>query len=83
MGGKEILTLQFGHFSNYVGTHWWNIQEQSFEYNSLASEVNHEILYREGLTDQVKQVIILSFEDFEKICFSDKQRLLRECFLLI
>lgn len=24
--GKEIITLQLGHYSNYVGAHWWNIQ---------------------------------------------------------
>lgn len=23
---REILTLQFGNYSNYIGTHWWNIQ---------------------------------------------------------
>nr|XP_023030368.1 protein misato [Leptinotarsa decemlineata] len=51
MVGKEILTLQFGHYSNFVGTHWWNIQEQGFEYNSnIPSEINHDVLYREGLS---------------------------------
>ncbi|KAG5867839.1 hypothetical protein JTB14_021234 [Gonioctena quinquepunctata] len=51
MFGKEILTLQFGHYSNFVGAHWWNIQEQGFEYNSTTpSEINHDVLYREGLT---------------------------------
>ncbi|XP_067002875.2 protein misato homolog 1 isoform X2 [Anabrus simplex] len=24
---REIITFQLGHYSNYVGTHWWNIQE--------------------------------------------------------
>lgn len=23
---REIITLQFGNFANYVGTHYWNIQ---------------------------------------------------------
>ncbi|KAJ1970107.1 mtDNA inheritance, partitioning of the mitochondrial organelle [Dispira parvispora] len=23
----EIITLQFGEYANYVGTHWWNIQQ--------------------------------------------------------
>lgn len=23
---KEVITLQLGGFSNYVGTHFWNIQ---------------------------------------------------------
>lgn len=54
MSCNEILTLQFGHFSNFVGAHWWNLQERSFEYDSpVPSEVNHDILYREGITDQV------------------------------
>jgi len=22
----EIVTLQVGHYANFVGTHWWNIQ---------------------------------------------------------
>lgn len=51
---KEILTLQFGHYSNFVGTHWWNIQERGFEYNTnQPSEINHDVLYREGFTDKV------------------------------
>ncbi len=23
---REIVTLQLGHYSNFVGTHWWNLQ---------------------------------------------------------
>jgi len=26
MGTREIVTLQIGHYSNFVGTHWWNLQ---------------------------------------------------------
>ncbi|XP_063924432.1 protein misato-like [Zophobas morio] len=51
MSSNEILTLQFGHYSNFIGTHWWNIQESSFQYDpDNPSEINHDILYREGLT---------------------------------
>lgn len=54
MTTKEILTLQFGHYANFVGTHWWNLQESSFDYNSTEpSEINHNVLYREGLTTKV------------------------------
>lgn len=54
MEGKEIVTLQFGHYSNFVGTHWWNLIEQSFEYNTTTpSDINHNVLYREGLTNKV------------------------------
>lgn len=49
MATREILTLQFGHYSNYIGTHFWNIQELSFDYTGLKkSDVNHDVLYREG-----------------------------------
>lgn len=23
---REIITLQFGHYANYIGTHFWNLQ---------------------------------------------------------
>lgn len=23
---REVITLQIGNYSNYVGAHWWNIQ---------------------------------------------------------
>ncbi|XP_049284419.1 protein misato [Anopheles funestus] len=51
---REILTFQLGNYSNYVGTHWWNIQESSFNYdpNAEPSEIDHSILYREGQTRQ-------------------------------
>jgi hypothetical protein len=24
--GREIVSLQFGSYSNFIGTHWWNLQ---------------------------------------------------------
>ena len=30
MSGKEILTLQLGHYANFVGAHWWNLQVTFF-----------------------------------------------------
>ncbi|XP_028159255.1 protein misato [Ostrinia furnacalis] len=49
MATREILTLQFGHYTNYIGAHFWNTQELSFDYTGLKkTEVNHDILYREG-----------------------------------
>ncbi|XP_001624271.2 protein misato homolog 1 [Nematostella vectensis] len=49
---REVITLQFGHYANFVGTHWWNIQESSFCYDAASpkSEINHDCLFREGLT---------------------------------
>ena len=23
---KEVLTFQIGHYSNFIGSHWWNLQ---------------------------------------------------------
>ncbi|XP_058442908.1 protein misato [Malaya genurostris] len=50
---REIITLQLGNYANYVGTHWWNIQEASFSYDSETeeTEVDHDVLYREGQTN--------------------------------
>ncbi|XP_053691518.1 protein misato [Sabethes cyaneus] len=49
---REILTLQLGNYANYVGTHWWNLQEASFRYDPTAepTEIDHDVLYREGQT---------------------------------
>ncbi|XP_044735638.1 protein misato [Chrysoperla carnea] len=46
---REIISLQFGHYSNFVGTHFWNLQEKSFSYTTPELEINHDVLYREGL----------------------------------
>ncbi|CAK9805721.1 Protein misato [Anthophora quadrimaculata] len=49
MTSREILTIQLGHYSNFIGTHWWNLQETNFSYNpDNPSEINHDVLYREG-----------------------------------
>ncbi|KAF1942911.1 mtDNA inheritance protein dml1 [Clathrospora elynae] len=46
----EIVTLQFGSQSNYLGTHFWNTQESYFTYPpEPESPVNHDVLFRPGL----------------------------------
>ncbi|RUS91570.1 hypothetical protein EGW08_000685 [Elysia chlorotica] len=55
MSTKEVITLQVGSYSNFVGTHWWNLQESSFVYDpqhlaAFPKEVNHDVLFREGKT---------------------------------
>ena len=51
---REILTLQFGHYANFVGTHFWNLQESSFDYvgrcgaDTDTLEISHDVLFREG-----------------------------------
>lgn len=49
---REILTIQLGHYSNFVGTHWWNSQEAGFNYSGKPSDINHDILFREGINSQ-------------------------------
>ena len=58
----SVITLQLGHYANYVGAHFWNLQEAGFVYPSAESEkagvaaaaadleVNHSVLFREGFT---------------------------------
>lgn len=55
---REVIALQFGHYANFVGAHWWNIQESSFCYDPKADfkrEINHDVLFREGTTLQGEQ----------------------------
>ncbi|KAF0427634.1 tubulin nucleotide-binding domain-like protein [Gigaspora margarita] len=50
----EIVTLQFGHFSNFVGAHFWNTQEKYFSFDTgqhaQEIEVLHDTLFRAGVT---------------------------------
>ncbi|XP_072528224.1 protein misato homolog 1 [Salminus brasiliensis] len=54
MGGvcREVVTLQLGHFSNFTGTHWWNLQDASLCYDAdlPLGELQSDVLFREGLT---------------------------------
>ncbi|KAH8400320.1 hypothetical protein KR215_010454 [Drosophila sulfurigaster] len=53
---REIITLQFGTYANYVGAHFWNQQEANFVYDrddndsQVAEEElpHNDVLYREG-----------------------------------
>ncbi|XP_055343430.1 protein misato homolog 1-like [Paramacrobiotus metropolitanus] len=50
---KELLTLQCGHYANFVGTHFWNLQEAGFSYNPqqpTSKEIDVGVLHREGET---------------------------------
>lgn len=50
---RELITLQVGHHANFIGTHWWNLQEASFVYsNTATTDINHDFLFREGMTAQ-------------------------------
>lgn len=58
---REIITLQVGHASNYVGAHFWNSQDSYIDYSDdgnhgdkavastpTSAEVNPHVLYRSG-----------------------------------
>ncbi|KAI9493108.1 tubulin domain-containing protein [Zychaea mexicana] len=53
---REIVTLQLGQLANFVGTHFWNTQEEYFTYGSdhtssaSTNELDHDILYRTGVS---------------------------------
>lgn len=69
MTAREILTIQLGHYSNFIGSHWWNIQESNFSYDpDNPSEINHDVLYREGenLKKQVTYTPRLLLIDLEE-----------------
>lgn len=36
----EIITLQFGNYSNYIGTHYWNIQVKLVFFFNLFNYIN-------------------------------------------
>lgn len=43
---REILTLQFGNYANYIGSHWWNIQVSNVENSCANSVLNLQKIYR-------------------------------------
>ncbi|GAA6233229.1 protein misato homolog 1 isoform X2 [Lates japonicus] len=49
---REVITLQLGHYSNFVGTHWWNLQDASLSYDpeTPQGEIQSDVMFREGQT---------------------------------
>ncbi|XP_037549116.1 protein misato homolog 1 [Nematolebias whitei] len=49
---REVVTLQLGHYSNFVGTHWWNLQDASLSYDPECppGEIQSDVVFREGRT---------------------------------
>ncbi|XP_056255647.1 protein misato homolog 1 isoform X3 [Seriola aureovittata] len=49
---REVITLQLGHYSNFVGTHWWNLQDASLSYDpeTPLGEIQNDVVFREGQT---------------------------------
>lgn len=51
---KEIIYIQAGTLSNYIGTHFWNAQESYFTYEEGDdAKVTHDVSFREGQTLKV------------------------------
>ncbi|XP_011270772.1 hypothetical protein CAOG_09115 [Capsaspora owczarzaki ATCC 30864] len=52
MSTREVITLQFGHYANFVGTHFWNAQQAQFTLPSpnAVQHVDHDVLFRSGQT---------------------------------
>ncbi|KAJ2904619.1 dml-1 [Zalerion maritima] len=48
---KEIITLQLGHESNHLATHFWNAQESYFSYEPREeSRIDHDVHWRQGIS---------------------------------
>ena len=49
---RAVITLQLGNYSNYVGAHFWNIQEAGFVYSTTGTkslpDISNDVLFREG-----------------------------------
>ncbi|KAK5055970.1 hypothetical protein LTR84_012520 [Exophiala bonariae] len=46
----EIVTIQLGQRSNYLGTHFWNTQESYFTYSEHEqSRIDHDVHFRPGI----------------------------------
>uniref|UniRef100_A0A182PE02 Misato Segment II tubulin-like domain-containing protein n=1 Tax=Anopheles epiroticus TaxID=199890 RepID=A0A182PE02_9DIPT len=39
---REILTFQLGNYSNYIGTHWWNIQVRLQKHIKISHVAQHQ-----------------------------------------
>ena len=52
---REIIYIQAGQLSNFIGTHFWNAQESYFTYEEGDdSFVDHDVSFREGQTLKVR-----------------------------
>jgi hypothetical protein len=49
---REIITLQFGHAANHVGTHFWNSLEHD-------EDCNNSVLFSETPSSSTPRLIIL------------------------
>lgn len=45
-GGHEVLTIQAGGYSNYVGSHFWNLSRLDGEMDGASSSTTHHHQHR-------------------------------------
>ncbi|KTW26331.1 hypothetical protein T552_02816 [Pneumocystis carinii B80] len=53
---RENIVLQFGKYSNYLGTHFWNAQDTYFKENVDELLIDHHIFYRLNGTSRKKEI---------------------------
>ncbi|MBN3292757.1 MSTO1 protein, partial [Polypterus senegalus] len=72
---REVITLQLGHYANFVGSHWWNLQDASLCYDAspeeTPSEIFSDVLFRvgqthSGQTTYTPRLIAFDLKDMEK-----------------
>lgn len=53
---QQIVTLQFGEYSNHVGTHLWNAQDVYNSTGQDASIIDSQVTFRQGKTAWVRSI---------------------------
>jgi len=82
--GKEILTLQFGNFSNYIGTHFWNLETNSIKRNEKR-QPSTNIFFRDLIScNEDKKYIprTIIVEKQRNIIFSHRKKECKNNFLI-
>jgi len=47
---RPVISIQVGHYANFVGAHFWNSQDLSFSLDKEKNDIDHDVLFREGIT---------------------------------
>jgi hypothetical protein len=76
---REILYIQAGQLSNYIGTHFWNTQQCYFTYEDDQSEsaeplTEHDRSFREGVDSKVRYTTDdISHASYRLVTLRDRQ----------
>lgn len=63
---KEIIYIQAGNISNYIGTHFWNAQQSYFTYKESEEVlVEHDVSFREGVSPRVSRSLDLQVSNLD------------------